>query len=62
MANGQKVNIPVKRLQGIFAVLSELYDLNSLNKSGQLAVSRLRAAQLLELEKAMATTKLRWYG
>ena len=62
LANGQKVNIPVKRLQGIFAVLSELYDLNSLNKSGQLAVSRLRAAQLLELEKAMATTKLRWYG
>ncbi|MGI9214784.1 MAG: SNF2-related protein, partial [Gammaproteobacteria bacterium] len=62
LANGQKVNIPVKRLQGIFAVLSELYDLNSLNKSGQLAVSRLRAAQILELEKAMATTKLRWYG
>ena len=60
--DGQKVNIPVKRLQGIFAVLSELYDGNSLNKCGQLSVSRLRAAQLLELEKAMATTKLRWYG
>jgi superfamily II DNA or RNA helicase len=57
LKNGQKIQIPSPRIQGILATLAELYQDKSLNKLGQLSVSRLRAAQLLNAEKT-----LRWFG
>lgn len=62
LADGQIIQIPLDRIKGILAILSELYDEKSLNQEHQLLVSRLRANQLLDLEKAMQTTQLRWLG
>ena len=62
LPDGQKVQIPSERIKGILATLAELYDEKSLNPKGQLSVSRLRARQLLEIEKAMQVTQMRWLG
>lgn len=62
LPNGHSIGIPAKRIKGILATLTELYDAKSLNKSGLLPVSRIRAAQLLDLEKAMKATRMRWLG
>lgn len=62
LPDGQSVEIPGQRIQGILAILSELHDRKSLNANGKLSVTRWRAPQLIGLEKAMQTTQVRWLG
>jgi superfamily II DNA or RNA helicase len=62
LSSGQTIAVPAARIKGILATLTELYDSTSLDKSGFLSISRLRAAQLLELEKSMHATQMRWLG
>lgn len=62
LQNGKNIKIPIERIQGILGTLTELYDGDSLNATGFLPISYLDAAQLLELEKAMAVTEMRWMG
>lgn len=62
LPNGHKVAVPVARVKGILATVTELYDSKSLDTAGLLPVSHMRAAQLLELKQAMAVTSIRWLG
>ncbi len=62
LPDGRLLPIPIRRVRGILSVLTELYDSSILNNKQQLALSRLRAVQLLDLESAMGGVPLRWQG
>ena len=63
LPDGRLLPVPVERLKPILNVLTELYDRHSLNKQGRLKLSRIRAAQLLALEKNVAEhLRFRWWG
>lgn len=63
LPDGRLLPVPVLRLKPILDVLTELYDRQTLNKQGRLKLSRLRAAQLLALEKNVAEhLRFRWWG
>ncbi|MDQ2993363.1 MAG: SWIM zinc finger family protein, partial [Pseudomonadota bacterium] len=59
---GGCIKLPVGRVRGIFSILIELYDKTSLLNEGKLALSRLDALRLAELDAAMQCAKLRWFG
>ncbi len=63
LPDGRLLPVPVERLKPILNILTELYDRHSLNKTGRLKLSRIRAAQLLALEKNIAQhLRFRWWG
>ena len=62
LPDGRLLPIPAERVQNIINVLTELFDSNVLEKDGSLRLSRMRAAQLLELNAAMGAAKMRWVG
>lgn len=62
LQDGKNIKVPVERIKGILATLSELYDSERLNASGFLPISYSEATRLIELEKAMAATSLRKLG
>lgn len=63
LPDGRLLPVPVERLKPILNILTELYDRHALNKQGRLKLSRLRAAQLLALEKNVAHhLRFRWWG
>ncbi len=62
LPNGKNIKVPIERIKGILSTLTELYDPERLNAAGFLPISYLEAAQLVELEKAMAATTLRKLG
>lgn len=63
LPDGRFLPVPVQRVRHILEVLTELYDTQALSKSNKLRLSKLRIAQLLELENAVAdAAKWRWLG
>lgn len=60
--NGKYLSIPVSRVQAILKIITELYDRESLSGHHRIQLSQLRAAQLIELEKALSGVKMRWFG
>lgn len=62
MPNKKFLRLPTVRVKGILQTITELYDSRSFYGNEKLRLSRLRIAQLLELEKAMGVTSLRWLG
>jgi SNF2 family DNA or RNA helicase len=62
IANNRCVSIPYSRLHPILNVLYELYSPKAINKENTLKISRLRASLLIEIEKALQSSKLRWFG
>jgi SNF2 family DNA or RNA helicase len=63
LPDGRLLPIPIARLKPILNVLTELFDRQHLNKFGKMRLSRVRAAQLLALEKESDTyLKMRWWG
>lgn len=63
LPDGRLLPVPVDRLKPILNVLTELFDRHALNKQGRLKLSRIRAAQLLALEKNVAEhLRFRWWG
>ncbi len=62
LPDGRYINVPAERVKNISNVLIELYDKEALNSDDVLQLSRLHASRLLELEKALGATQLRWFG
>ncbi|MBL4647554.1 MAG: DEAD/DEAH box helicase [Gammaproteobacteria bacterium] len=62
LPDGRLLAIPVERIRTILTVLTELYDTLPNSNLETLKLSTLRATQLLELEKALGSAKLRWLG
>ena len=62
LPDGRLLPIPAERVKNILNVLTELFDSNVLDKDGALKLSRMRMAQLLELNAAMGAAKMRWIG
>jgi hypothetical protein len=63
LASGEQVNIPIAKIKGILSVLTELFDPQSLNKNGSLAVSRYRSLELFELQALFPSEQSRlWAG
>ena len=62
LPDGRYINLPAERVKNISNVLIELYDKEALNSDDVLQLSRLHASRLLELEKALGATQLRWFG
>jgi SNF2 family DNA or RNA helicase len=62
LPDGRKLPIPLERIRNILNVLTELYDTKTLIKKDQLKLSKLRASQLREFQKAFQAAKFRWIG
>jgi len=62
LPEGAALRIPYERIRGILSTLTELLSPKYLDDNGQLTISRQRASVLIELEKAFAKAKLRWFG
>ncbi|MFI0347528.1 MAG: DEAD/DEAH box helicase [Chthoniobacterales bacterium] len=62
LPNGHYLKLPAERLRNILNIFIELYDSESLTKNNKLRLSKLHAARLQELEKAMGAAQLRWIG
>lgn len=63
LPDGRFLPVPIKRVRHILEVLTELYDTQALGRGNKLRLSKLRIAQLLELENAATdATKWRWLG
>lgn len=62
LPDGRLLPIAKARLRGIFNVLTELYEADSLTGANKLKLARLRIAQLHLLEQALNAAKLRWLG
>jgi len=62
LEDGRCLPLPVGRVRNIFNLLTELYDHQTLDKDGRLSLNALRAGDLLEIEKALGSAKLRWLG
>jgi superfamily II DNA or RNA helicase len=60
--DGRYLPVPAGRVRNILGVLLELHDDAPLDPTGRLALSRLNAAQLGELDRVMAGARLRWLG
>jgi superfamily II DNA or RNA helicase len=62
LPNGTYVLVPFERIKNILMVLCELFDDKPLNANGKLDLSQLQAGLLIEIEKAIGATQLRWFG
>ncbi len=60
--DGRLLPVPTGRIKDILHVLVELYDRESLDKSGRMRLSELRAMDLGRLEAALGATEVRWFG
>lgn len=62
LPDGRYLPVPIERVRTILQVLTELYDTESLSGGQRLRLSKLRAAQLSELESAIGSGRFRWFG
>lgn len=62
LPNGHFAAIPGERIQHIVRSLIELFDHTPLNGDQQLRLSKSQAARLIEIEKALGASQLRWHG
>ena len=62
MDNGEYLKMPFPRIRNILLVLCEIFEEKPLNEEGALQLSRLKASLLVEIEKAVGATRLRWFG
>lgn len=62
ITDNRSVSVPYARLYPILNVLYELYSPKAINKENTLKISRLRASLLIEIEKALQSSQLRWFG
>ena len=62
LADGRFLALPADRVRHILNILIELYDSDSLTDEQRLRLSNLQALRLLELEAAMDSAQLRWFG
>jgi len=60
--DGRIVPMPISRVRHILEALIELLDKEPLDEEGRLRLMNLKAAQLIDLEKAMGAARLRWHG
>ena len=60
--NGHYICVPFPRVRGILLILCELFDEKPLDSGGALRLPQLQAPLLIEIEKAMGATELRWFG
>lgn len=62
LPDGRYLPVPIERVRTILQVLTELYDTESFSGAQRLKISRLRAAQLSDLESAMSSGRFCWFG
>ncbi len=63
LPDGRLFPIPMERLKPVLAVLTEIFDRQPINRQGKLRLSRVRAAQLLAVEKSIRNNlQMRWWG
>jgi len=62
LKNGQYISVPFSRIRHILLVLCELFDEKALDEAGALKLSRFQASLLVEIQRALGATKLRWFG
>lgn len=58
---GKILSVPYARLQPIINILVELFD-TAPSEANEIKISKHHAALLIDIEKAFAASKLRWYG
>ncbi|GAB4392122.1 MAG: DEAD/DEAH box helicase [Gammaproteobacteria bacterium] len=61
LPDGRYLPIPVHRVRQLLMILVELYDQNAL-RDEKLALSYVRAMDLVALEQALQACQLRWFG
>lgn len=62
LKNERILNFPMKRLRKILAILTELYEEDSLSGSEKLKLSKFRALQFGDLSEVLGTEKIQWQG
>ncbi|CAM4445924.1 MAG: RNA polymerase-associated protein RapA [Legionellaceae bacterium] len=62
LPDGRFLPVPIARIRTILQVLTELYDTESLSGTHRLRLSKVRAAQLTELEQAIENGRFKWFG
>ena len=62
LETGHYISVPFPRIRNILLVLCELFDDKPLDEDGALRLSQLQAGLLIEIEKALGATQLRWFG
>lgn len=62
LSSGQYAPLPPERVWTIFNTLIELYDKAGLSEDKTLRLSKFHAARLMEIEAALGSAHLRWFG
>jgi len=62
LKNEKVLSFPMKRLRKILAILTELYEEDSLSGSEKLRLSKFRALQFNDLTDVLGTEKIQWRG
>lgn len=62
LESGQYISVPFSRIRHILLILCELFDERALDEKGALNLSRLQSGLLVEIQRALGATKLRWFG
>jgi SNF2 family DNA or RNA helicase len=62
LKNEKMISFPMKRLRKILAILTELYEEDSLSGNDKLRISQFRALQFSDLQDVFGTKNIQWRG
>jgi hypothetical protein len=62
LPDGRRLALPAERAHNVLTTLHNIFNAHHTNKEGQLAFNAREAALLAEMQAAMASLSLRWFG
>jgi superfamily II DNA or RNA helicase len=62
LPDGRRLALPAERVHNVLTTLHNIFNAHHTNKEGQLAFNAREAALLAEMQAAMASLSLRWFG